>query len=936
LYALVDFVCPNELLCTLINCDFYQNIYTPADGIGNRILVNNCIENFLGPEICGNPVVTNSKLTLTEQQTFDSELSLQELDRALNKLNENSAGGLDGIPTRFIKKFWAFLRVPLHLYAGHAFRTGRLTQSFISAGIRLIPKKGDVSQIKNWRPISLLNSIFKIISKAIDMRLQKITDIVLSRGQKGFTNKRQLHECLINIVENIAFVENENIPSFLLALDMAKAFDTVRHDYMTHVYRFFGLGENFINMLNVISTGRTAHIIKEDGSTSPPIILGTGFPQGNSPSPNQFNIGEQILIFKIELDANIRAIKNNNLGILRPFRFQADGPVPAPFPVQGPGPGPAQALQPPDPERRIYGEKENNRNTEKVEAFADDNNIMALLDNNGIKAIKIILNNFAILSGLKCNVEKSQILVIGTDEIPDFIRTSGFSVANEIKILGFTVTRDFADFEKNIDCAVEKIKKIAAFWSRFKLSLPGRINVAKSLMLSQINFHGAVLNISNEKILKIQGLINSFVTGSFKFDKDLINCTPSRGGLGMINVKNYIQSLHCSWIKKAYGATIDNWRLDVVRYAGKSCSMVQPFVDQRHPILSTLLNSFREFKKAFYLSNKNFMQAKLGGNPCFTENRQNKTPVNIDDRFDFLPDPEIERLKNLRFSDLTNDGNRFISKQEFEVLSNIQMTNPQFRILTDAVKTSFMIYKKFVRGDNSQCIDNFISRFKKGSNKFRKVFDNMDYFHISKKSKKRSKTFFRLIGVADPEENVCEILNAQWAINCYPVNLREFSFKLRNNILGINTRVSHFNNNVDRACTFCRITERNNVQLPDESFIHIFFECKSTKRVLDIFFTQYLDWDILDRNGMKRLLFTGMDPEMSTPNFFLLTVMTTVLFYVWQCKLQKKVPTLESLLNDLFFTAENILKASNIMVNDMNLNLPLCRNWEAEASRRRF
>jgi hypothetical protein len=139
----------------------------------------------------------------------------------LQKLNENSAGGLD-----------------VHMYAGHAFRTGRLTQSFNSAGIRLIPKKGDVTHIKNWRPISLLNSIFKIICKAIDMRLQKVTDIVLSRGQKGFTNKRQLHECLINIVENIALVENEKIPSFLLALDMAKAFDTVRHDYMSNVYRF--------------------------------------------------------------------------------------------------------------------------------------------------------------------------------------------------------------------------------------------------------------------------------------------------------------------------------------------------------------------------------------------------------------------------------------------------------------------------------------------------------------------------------------------------------------------------------------------------------------------------------------------------------------------------------------------------------------------------
>jgi hypothetical protein len=132
-------------------------------------------------------------------------------------------------------------------------------------------------------------------------------------------------------------------------------------------------------------------------------------------------------------------------------------------------------------------------------------------------------------------------------------------------------------------------------------------------MLSQINFHGAVLNICDEKISKIQGLINNFVTGTFKFDKDLINCNPSRGGLGMINIKNYIQSLHCSWIKKAYGATIDNWRLDIVQYAGKNCSTVQPFFDQRHPVLSTLLKSFWELKKAFYLQNNNFMEAKLGG-----------------------------------------------------------------------------------------------------------------------------------------------------------------------------------------------------------------------------------------------------------------------------------------------------------------------------------
>jgi hypothetical protein len=118
-----------------------------------------------------------------------------------------------------------------------------------------------------------------------------------------------MHECIINIIETIEFAKSHNIPSFVLALDMAKAFDTVRHDYIQHVYRFFGFGENLISMLNTISTGRTAAILTDDGTPTAPFDLRTGFPQGNAPSPNQFNIGEQILIFKFEFDPRIKAIR---------------------------------------------------------------------------------------------------------------------------------------------------------------------------------------------------------------------------------------------------------------------------------------------------------------------------------------------------------------------------------------------------------------------------------------------------------------------------------------------------------------------------------------------------------------------------------------------------------------------------------------------------
>jgi hypothetical protein len=125
-----------------------------------------------------------SKLTDADRRLFDAELSLHELDTAANTMNLNSAGGLDGIGGKFINKFWIYLRFPLVKYARHSFATGNLSQSFNSAGIKLIPKKGDVTQLKNWRPISLLNCIYKIIAKALDNRLKKISEIVLSRSQK--------------------------------------------------------------------------------------------------------------------------------------------------------------------------------------------------------------------------------------------------------------------------------------------------------------------------------------------------------------------------------------------------------------------------------------------------------------------------------------------------------------------------------------------------------------------------------------------------------------------------------------------------------------------------------------------------------------------------------------------------------------------------------
>ena len=180
-----------------------------------------CIEKFLGPHILNHPVVKGSILTEPEKNKLEEIFQINELDRAIKANNMNSACGIDGLSTRFIAKFWKFFRVPLYNYAICCFRKGTLTNTFKSATIKLIPKKGDVKNIQNWRPISLLSNLSKILSRAINNRLLTTNDRITSRAQKGFTKSRYLQEVLINVINVIGHCETSNVCGFVLSIDHA-------------------------------------------------------------------------------------------------------------------------------------------------------------------------------------------------------------------------------------------------------------------------------------------------------------------------------------------------------------------------------------------------------------------------------------------------------------------------------------------------------------------------------------------------------------------------------------------------------------------------------------------------------------------------------------------------------------------------------------------
>ena len=99
-------------------------------------------------------------------------------------------------------------------------------------------------------------------------------------------------------------------------------------------------------------------------------------------------------------------------------------------------------------------------------------------------AVQEILDNFAGFSGLRCNTEKSAIMYVGDDgPPPPFLAEFNFKVVDKIKLLGISINRNIENLGNCHTSTILNITRIINFWDRFYLSLPGRINIAKTLLL---------------------------------------------------------------------------------------------------------------------------------------------------------------------------------------------------------------------------------------------------------------------------------------------------------------------------------------------------------------------------------------------------------------------------------------------------------------------
>jgi hypothetical protein len=521
---------------------FYETLYKLPDTVPDNF--TNCVSEFLG-DLTNHPAIRGCMLTEEERGRLEADVTITELDEAVEKINLGSAPGIGGLNNRFIKKFWVMFRVPLYEYTMDCIRNRKLTGTFRTALIRLIPKKGDISKIKNWRPISLLSCFYKVISKAVNTRLDSVIDKVTSLDQKAYNKNRFIQEALICTIDTIRHCENNGIKGAILSIDQKKAFDSVYHGYMREVYKFFNFGGKFIDLLETIGNGRTAKILLENDKPSREIDLDRGFAQGNGPSPKKYNIGEQILLFRLSYDPSI-------FGVYASFlvpRAVRDGETVYPRVEEAEG-------------KDLTVDKELLHTNGKTPAFADDTTGAFKRDVENLSRVKNVLLEFGVISGLETNVEKTSLMPVGCldEPIEQEIIDLGFEIVDSIKCLGLVINNKADGLTNHFDEKVTKIRQLIGLWGRYNLSLTGRIAISKTMLVSQIGYIGCIITPTAQQVTTLQSLINDYVTSGTVVAADRLYTCPCEGGLGLIKLESYLSALQCSWVKRCYTRINDSWR----------------------------------------------------------------------------------------------------------------------------------------------------------------------------------------------------------------------------------------------------------------------------------------------------------------------------------------------------------------------------------------
>jgi hypothetical protein len=357
-----------------------------------------------------------------------------ELKQAVCQMNQLSAPRPDGFGPAFFRIAWQTVRTQILAFA-EAFHQGVADLDLINRShMVLLPKKPDAIDVDAFRPICLQNCALKILTKALTTRLQLEIPKLIDIHQTGFVRGRSISDTFVYAVELVQTCHKRKRPTIVLKLDFAKAFDTVNWTGLDSVLRARGFHQRWLDwMHSLLSSSKSAVLV--NGCPGPWINCKRGLRQGDPLSPYLFLLVAETLQRLITKANEIRHPTEDSL--------------------------PCAVLQ-----------------------YADDTLIVFRAETSAAVKLKEILDQFAAMSGLHINFDKSTLVPIhaNADLIQQCVQVLGCSQGSfPQQYLGLPLSASKLPVSA-FNMYIQRTDKFLGSWQADLLNPMGRLVLVNSVL----------------------------------------------------------------------------------------------------------------------------------------------------------------------------------------------------------------------------------------------------------------------------------------------------------------------------------------------------------------------------------------------------------------------------------------------------------------------
>ena len=238
-----------------------------------------------------------------EASSLEITFLMEEVSSTLSDLNGDKALGLDGLTVAFWQSCWDIVRDDVMRMFRDFHETGKFVRSLNATFIVMIPMKGGAEDLKDFRPISLVGSLYKLLAKVLANRLKRVMSSLVNKAQNAFVGGRQILVASLIANEVIDSMVKKNERGILCKLDIEKAYDNINWKFLFGVLQKMGFEPKWVSWIKQCVTTASFSVLV-NGSPVGCFNSSRGLRQGDPLSPYLFILGMEVFSILMEKAAS--------------------------------------------------------------------------------------------------------------------------------------------------------------------------------------------------------------------------------------------------------------------------------------------------------------------------------------------------------------------------------------------------------------------------------------------------------------------------------------------------------------------------------------------------------------------------------------------------------------------------------------------------------